>query len=174
MRILSALQDSWSLTVVLCVMKWLFLLSQEGSLRFAKLQKPCNTEPWKMGKYFIHEYSFFYIWSWVLRSTFQTGEWCFLDNSMFILSLFSVCPYLVSHVYLLQADQLSHDSLIKRAASLVTDSSTTLLSQATLALIDAITNYSKVSFLLVVSNIWLTNWLTSWVTNLIPKNETTV
>lgn len=49
-------------------------------------------------------------------------------------------------MYLLQADQLSHDSLIKRAASLVTDSSTTLLSQATLALIDAITDYSKVSF----------------------------
>eukprot|EP00066_Takifugu_rubripes_P004915 XP_003968615.2 PREDICTED: diablo homolog, mitochondrial [Takifugu rubripes] len=42
-----------------------------------------------------------------------------------------------------QADQLSHDSLIKRAASLVTDSSTTLLSQTTLALIDAITDYSK-------------------------------
>uniref|UniRef100_H3DFP1 Direct IAP-binding protein with low pI n=1 Tax=Tetraodon nigroviridis TaxID=99883 RepID=H3DFP1_TETNG len=42
-----------------------------------------------------------------------------------------------------QADQLTHDSLIKRAASLVTDSSTSFLSQATLALIDATTDYSK-------------------------------
>ncbi|XP_060929009.1 diablo IAP-binding mitochondrial protein-like [Limanda limanda] len=42
-----------------------------------------------------------------------------------------------------QVEQLSHDSLIRRAASLVTDSSTTFLSQATLALIDAITEYSK-------------------------------
>ncbi|XP_020506694.1 diablo IAP-binding mitochondrial protein [Labrus bergylta] len=42
-----------------------------------------------------------------------------------------------------QVDNLSHDSLVKRAASLVTDSSSTFLSQATLALIDAITDYSK-------------------------------
>ncbi|KAK5868852.1 hypothetical protein PBY51_009829 [Eleginops maclovinus] len=42
-----------------------------------------------------------------------------------------------------QADSLSHDSLVRRAASLVTDSSSTFLSQATLALIDAITEYSK-------------------------------
>ncbi|KAM9853731.1 diablo IAP-binding mitochondrial protein-like [Aulostomus maculatus] len=42
-----------------------------------------------------------------------------------------------------QVQNLSHDSLIRRAASLVTDSSSTLLSQATLALIDAITDYSK-------------------------------
>ncbi|CAG08981.1 unnamed protein product [Tetraodon nigroviridis] len=46
---------------------------------------------------------------------------------------------------LLTADQLTHDSLIKRAASLVTDSSTSFLSQATLALIDATTDYSKVN-----------------------------
>ncbi|TNN62966.1 Diablo, mitochondrial [Liparis tanakae] len=44
-----------------------------------------------------------------------------------------------------QVDTLSHDSLIRRAASLVTDSSSTFLSQSTLALIDAITEYSKVS-----------------------------
>ncbi|CAB1427331.1 unnamed protein product [Pleuronectes platessa] len=44
-----------------------------------------------------------------------------------------------------QVEQLSHDSLIRRAASLVTDSSTTFLSQATLALIDAIDEYSKVT-----------------------------
>ncbi|XP_070685712.1 diablo IAP-binding mitochondrial protein-like [Pempheris klunzingeri] len=42
-----------------------------------------------------------------------------------------------------QVDNLSHDSLIKRAASLATDSSSTFLSQSTLALIDAITEYSK-------------------------------
>lgn len=45
----------------------------------------------------------------------------------------------------LQQVELSHDSLIKRAASLATDSSSTFLSQARLALIDAITEYSKVS-----------------------------
>ncbi|KAA8594167.1 hypothetical protein FQN60_005001 [Etheostoma spectabile] len=44
-----------------------------------------------------------------------------------------------------QVENLSHDSLIKRAASLVTDSSSTFLSQTTLALLDAITEYSKVS-----------------------------
>ncbi|XP_061575634.1 diablo IAP-binding mitochondrial protein-like [Cololabis saira] len=42
-----------------------------------------------------------------------------------------------------QVEPLSHDSLIRRAASLVTDSSSTFLSQTTLALIDAITEYSK-------------------------------
>ncbi|KAM3616787.1 uncharacterized protein V6R79_023513 [Siganus canaliculatus] len=42
-----------------------------------------------------------------------------------------------------QVEYLSHDSLIRRAASVVTDSSSTFLSQATLALIDALTNYSK-------------------------------
>lgn len=42
-----------------------------------------------------------------------------------------------------QVENLSHDSLIRRAASVVTDSSSTFLSQATLALIDAITEYSK-------------------------------
>lgn len=68
------------------------------------------------------------------------------DVSSTISCSFSMSLSCFSHMYLLQADQLSHDSLIKRAASLVTDSSTTLLSQATLALIDAITDYSKVSF----------------------------
>ncbi|XP_030600411.1 diablo homolog, mitochondrial-like [Archocentrus centrarchus] len=42
-----------------------------------------------------------------------------------------------------QVEPLSHDTLIRRAASLVTDSSSTFLSQATLALIDTITEYSK-------------------------------
>nr|XP_020444283.1 diablo homolog, mitochondrial-like isoform X2 [Monopterus albus] len=42
-----------------------------------------------------------------------------------------------------QEETLSHDSLIRRAASVVTDSSSTFLSQTTLALIDALTDYSK-------------------------------
>ncbi|XP_061537061.1 diablo IAP-binding mitochondrial protein-like [Phycodurus eques] len=42
-----------------------------------------------------------------------------------------------------QVPSLTHESLIRRAASLVTDSSSTFLSQTTLALIDAITEYSK-------------------------------
>uniref|UniRef100_A0A3Q3FGY6 Direct IAP-binding protein with low pI n=2 Tax=Kryptolebias marmoratus TaxID=37003 RepID=A0A3Q3FGY6_KRYMA len=42
-----------------------------------------------------------------------------------------------------QVEHLSHDSLVRRAASLVTDSSSTFLSQTTLALIDSITEYSK-------------------------------
>ncbi|XP_028275722.1 diablo homolog, mitochondrial-like [Parambassis ranga] len=42
-----------------------------------------------------------------------------------------------------QVENLSHDSLIRRAASVVTDSSCTFLSQSTLALIDAFTDYSK-------------------------------
>ncbi|XP_076002625.1 diablo IAP-binding mitochondrial protein-like [Genypterus blacodes] len=42
-----------------------------------------------------------------------------------------------------QTESLSHESLIRRAASLVTDSSSTFLSQTTLALLDAFTQYSK-------------------------------
>ncbi|KAM9318735.1 diablo IAP-binding mitochondrial protein-like [Pholidichthys leucotaenia] len=42
-----------------------------------------------------------------------------------------------------QVENLSYDSLIRRAASLVTDSSSTFLSQTTLAFIDALANYSK-------------------------------
>uniref|UniRef100_A0AAQ6IRK8 Direct IAP-binding protein with low pI n=1 Tax=Anabas testudineus TaxID=64144 RepID=A0AAQ6IRK8_ANATE len=42
-----------------------------------------------------------------------------------------------------QVENLSHDSLIRRAASLVTDSSSTLLSQTTLALIESIVEYTK-------------------------------
>ncbi|XP_054456898.1 diablo IAP-binding mitochondrial protein-like [Anoplopoma fimbria] len=40
-------------------------------------------------------------------------------------------------------ENLSHDSLIRRAASLVTDSSSTFLSQTSLALTNALTDYSK-------------------------------
>ncbi|XP_037534198.1 diablo, IAP-binding mitochondrial protein a isoform X2 [Nematolebias whitei] len=42
-----------------------------------------------------------------------------------------------------QVEDLSHDALLRRAASVLTDSSSTLLSQATLALTDALTDYSK-------------------------------
>ncbi|CAL1571086.1 unnamed protein product [Knipowitschia caucasica] len=42
-----------------------------------------------------------------------------------------------------QVENLSYDSLIRRAASVVTDSSSTFLSQTTLALIDSITDYAK-------------------------------
>ncbi|XP_068601358.1 diablo IAP-binding mitochondrial protein-like [Brachionichthys hirsutus] len=48
-----------------------------------------------------------------------------------------------------QAETLSHDALIRRAASLATDSSSTFLSQTTLALIDAITEYSKAVHVLI-------------------------
>uniref|UniRef100_A0A3Q2GMS0 Direct IAP-binding protein with low pI n=1 Tax=Cyprinodon variegatus TaxID=28743 RepID=A0A3Q2GMS0_CYPVA len=42
-----------------------------------------------------------------------------------------------------QVEDLSHNSLIRRAASVLTDSSSTFLSQATLALTEALTDYSK-------------------------------
>uniref|UniRef100_A0A8C7Z757 Direct IAP-binding protein with low pI n=1 Tax=Oryzias sinensis TaxID=183150 RepID=A0A8C7Z757_9TELE len=42
-----------------------------------------------------------------------------------------------------QVENLSHDSLIRRAASVVTDSSSTFLSQTSLALSDALTDYAK-------------------------------
>lgn len=44
---------------------------------------------------------------------------------------------------------MSHESLIRRAASLATDSSSTFLSQTTLALIEAATQYSKAVHTLV-------------------------
>ncbi|XP_054901409.1 diablo IAP-binding mitochondrial protein-like isoform X2 [Poeciliopsis prolifica] len=43
----------------------------------------------------------------------------------------------------LWVEDLSHHSLIRRAASVLTDSSSSFLSQATLALTDALTDYSK-------------------------------
>ncbi|XP_013880667.1 diablo homolog, mitochondrial isoform X2 [Austrofundulus limnaeus] len=42
-----------------------------------------------------------------------------------------------------QVEDLSHNSLLRKAASVLTDSSSTFLSQATLALTDALTDYSK-------------------------------
>ncbi|XP_004075354.1 diablo homolog, mitochondrial [Oryzias latipes] len=48
-----------------------------------------------------------------------------------------------------EVDDLSHDSLIKRAASLAADSSNGFLSQTTFALIEAITEYAKAVYTLV-------------------------
>lgn len=72
-----------------------------------------------------------------------------LGTARHLISICSVecLSFVVPCVPLWQAEILSHDSLVKRAASLVTDSSSTFLSQTTLALIDAIAEYSKVSFL---------------------------
>ncbi|KAG7471261.1 hypothetical protein MATL_G00122600 [Megalops atlanticus] len=42
-----------------------------------------------------------------------------------------------------QVENLSHEALIRRASSLVTDSANTYLSQTTLALVDSLTQYSK-------------------------------
>ncbi|KAJ8256486.1 hypothetical protein COCON_G00186380 [Conger conger] len=42
-----------------------------------------------------------------------------------------------------QVENLSHEALIRRASSLVTDSTNTYLSQTTLALVDSLTQYSK-------------------------------
>jgi len=49
--------------------------------------------------------------------------------------------------FLQQVENLSHESLICRASCLVTDSANTYLSQTTLALVDAHTQYAKVIFL---------------------------
>ncbi|XP_029963499.1 diablo homolog, mitochondrial isoform X1 [Salarias fasciatus] len=69
-----------------------------------------------------------------------------------------------------QAENLSHDSLIRRAASLVTDSSSTFLSQTTLALIDAITEYSKAVHTLIALQ---RRYLTS-LGKLTPAEEDTI
>lgn len=53
---------------------------------------------------------------------------------------------------------LSNDALMRRAVSLVTDSTSTFLSQTTYALIEAITEYTKVS--LAHLDQWLATWLT--------------
>ncbi|XP_073347805.1 diablo IAP-binding mitochondrial protein-like [Pagrus major] len=69
-----------------------------------------------------------------------------------------------------QVENLSHDSLIRRAASLVTDSSSTFLSQATLALVDAITEYSKAVHTLIALQ---KRYLDS-LGNLSPAEEDTI
>ncbi|KAM6961113.1 diablo, IAP-binding mitochondrial protein a [Aplochiton taeniatus] len=42
-----------------------------------------------------------------------------------------------------QADNLTHESLVRRASSMVTDSANTYLSQTTQALVDSLTQYAK-------------------------------
>ncbi|GAA6236461.1 diablo homolog, mitochondrial-like isoform X1 [Lates japonicus] len=69
----------------------------------------------------------------------KSGEW---TAHMSIESL-SAARGLCAVPLTRQVENLSYDSLIRRAASLVTDSSSTFLSQTTLALIDALTDYSK-------------------------------
>uniref|UniRef100_UPI0037E95594 diablo IAP-binding mitochondrial protein-like n=1 Tax=Semicossyphus pulcher TaxID=241346 RepID=UPI0037E95594 len=76
----------------------------------------------------------------VLFSSRKSGKW---TNMLYtgVASLTAVGG--LCAIPFKQAETLSHDSLIRRAASLATDSSSTFLSQTTLALIDAITDYSK-------------------------------
>ncbi|XP_068441123.1 diablo IAP-binding mitochondrial protein-like isoform X1 [Clinocottus analis] len=69
-----------------------------------------------------------------------------------------------------QVESLSHDSMIRRAASLVTDSSSTFLSQTTLALIDAITEYSKAVHTLIA----LQKRYVQSLGNLTPAEEDTI
>ncbi|XP_036414931.1 diablo, IAP-binding mitochondrial protein a isoform X1 [Colossoma macropomum] len=56
---------------------------------------------------------------------------------------FSVGSGLCAVPFAQQVENLSHESLIRRASCLVTDSANTYLSQTTLALVDALTCYSK-------------------------------
>ncbi|TRY89422.1 hypothetical protein DNTS_010824 [Danionella cerebrum] len=56
---------------------------------------------------------------------------------------FSVGSSLCAVPFTQQVENLSHESLIRRASCLVTDSANTYLSQTTLALVDALTQYSK-------------------------------
>ncbi|XP_056612526.1 diablo, IAP-binding mitochondrial protein a [Triplophysa dalaica] len=51
-----------------------------------------------------------------------------------------LCAVPITHQ---QVENLSHESLIRRASCLVTDSANTHLSQTTLALVDALTQYAK-------------------------------
>ncbi|XP_039985923.1 diablo homolog, mitochondrial-like isoform X3 [Xiphias gladius] len=73
----------------------------------------------------------------------KSGKWT--DTVHMSIASLSVTHGLCAVPFTQQVESLSHDSLIRRAASVVTDSSSTFLSQTTLALIDALTDYSKVS-----------------------------
>ncbi|XP_034720110.1 diablo homolog, mitochondrial-like isoform X3 [Etheostoma cragini] len=66
-----------------------------------------------------------------------------IDSSHMSLAPFSVACVLDAIPSTQEMENLSHDSLIRRAASMVTDSSSTFLSQTSLALITAIKDYSK-------------------------------
>uniref|UniRef100_A0A672RW27 Direct IAP-binding protein with low pI n=1 Tax=Sinocyclocheilus grahami TaxID=75366 RepID=A0A672RW27_SINGR len=56
---------------------------------------------------------------------------------------FSLASSLCAVPFTQQVENLSHESLIRRASCLVTDSANTYLSQTTLALVDALTQYAK-------------------------------
>ncbi|MCI4385656.1 hypothetical protein PGIGA_G00053070 [Pangasianodon gigas] len=56
---------------------------------------------------------------------------------------FSMGSGLCTVPFIQQAENLSHESLIRRASCLVTDSANTYLSQTTMALVDALTLYTK-------------------------------
>ncbi|XP_039985922.1 diablo homolog, mitochondrial-like isoform X2 [Xiphias gladius] len=71
----------------------------------------------------------------------KSGKWT--DTVHMSIASLSVTHGLCAVPFTQQVESLSHDSLIRRAASVVTDSSSTFLSQTTLALIDALTDYSK-------------------------------
>ncbi|XP_066556033.1 diablo, IAP-binding mitochondrial protein a isoform X3 [Amia ocellicauda] len=57
------------------------------------------------------------------------------------------------------AESLSHETLIKRASSLVTDGANTYLSQTTLALVDALTQYAKMNDKLDNCKRFQSNWM---------------
>ncbi|KAG7484374.1 hypothetical protein MATL_G00048920 [Megalops atlanticus] len=66
-----------------------------------------------------------------------------------------------------QAEGLSHEALIRRASSLVTDSANTFLSQTTLALVDSLTQYVKAAHRLMA----LQKRYVSVVSKLNPEEE---
>ncbi|XP_035242449.1 diablo, IAP-binding mitochondrial protein a isoform X2 [Anguilla anguilla] len=72
---------------------------------------------------------------------------------------FSVGGGLCSVPFSQQVESLSHESLIRRASSLVADSANTYLSQTTLALVDSLTQYSKVGDRLDECKRFEGNWM---------------
>lgn len=71
----------------------------------------------------------------------KSGEWT--DTVHTSIASLSADRALCATPFDQQVENLSHNALIRRAASVVTDGSNTFLSQTTLALIDALTDYSK-------------------------------
>ncbi|KAI3353669.1 hypothetical protein L3Q82_004914 [Scortum barcoo] len=71
----------------------------------------------------------------------KLGQWT--DTAHMSIASLSIGCGLYAIPFTQQVENLSHESLIRRAASVVTDSSSTFLSRTTLALIDALTDYSK-------------------------------
>ncbi|XP_024298613.1 diablo, IAP-binding mitochondrial protein a [Oncorhynchus tshawytscha] len=67
----------------------------------------------------------------------------FTDVTRTSLASLSVGSGLRAVPFMLQVENLSHESLIRRASSMVTDSANTYLSQTTQALVDSITQYAK-------------------------------